>query len=125
MSINDADCDIVKTGEIARDIPCMIPAAKPSNSADSTDHMYALPTPHVLRDVSANNVKYDKAHTDHTYTELSDIPMESYGSESDSQNDVVTTGSKFIISSSDKVEINLEYQCNTSLPEATKERTVS
>ena len=57
--------------------------------------------------------------------ELSDVPTEPYGSESDSQNDVVTTRGKFIISRSDKVEISLEYQCSTSLPEATNEGTGS
>ena len=35
------------------------------------------------------------------------MPTEPYGSESDSLNDVVTTGDKFIISRSDKVEISL------------------
>ena len=49
------------------------------------------------------------------------MPTEPYSCDSDSQDDVVTTGGKFIITRSDKVEISLEYQCSNSLPEATKE----
>ena len=51
------------------------------------------------------------------------MPTEPYGCDSDSQDDVVTMGGKFIISRSDKVEISLEYQCSNSLPEATKKCT--
>ena len=48
------------------------------------------------------------------------MPTEPYGCDSNSQDDVVTTGGKFIISRSEKVEISLECQCNNSLPEVTK-----
>ena len=58
---------------------------------------------------------------DHSYAELSDVPTEPYKHDSDSQDDIITNGGKLIISSSDKVEISLEYQCGDSLPEATKE----
>ena len=101
VSTKDADCDIIETGAITADIPAPKPKYKLSVSADSSDHMYASLTPLVLCDV-----RHDKVHTDHTYAELSDFPTEPYGSDSDSQNDVVTTSGKFIISSSDKVEIN-------------------
>ena len=51
------------------------------------------------------------------------MPTEPYKHDSDSQDDIITTGGKLIISSSDKVEISVEYQCDNSLPEATKEST--
>ena len=70
---------------------------------------------------SAKNQEHQQQHDDHSYAELSDVPTELYGGDSDSQDEVVTTGGKFIISRSDKVEISLEYQCSTSLREATKE----
>ena len=62
-------------------------------------------------------------NNDHSYTELSDVPTELYERESDSQDDIITTGGKVIISSSDKVEISVEYQCENPLPDATKEGT--
>ena len=128
--IDDAKCDTVETKQTPGDteFTWQHTVSKPSTSVDTTDHTYALPTPHVLKDTSTNNVentKQQQQHANHTYAELSDVPTELYGSESDSQNDVVTTGSKFIISRSDKVEISLEYQCSTSLPEATNEGTGS
>ena len=58
---------------------------------------------------------------DHSYAELSDVATEPYKHDSDSQDDIVTTGGKVIISSFDKVEISVEYQCENPLPEATKE----
>ena len=57
--------------------------------------------------------------------ELSDVATEPYKHDSDSQDDIVTTGGKVIISSSDKVEISVEYQCENTLPEATKEFTTT
>ena len=51
------------------------------------------------------------------------MPTKPYKHDSDSQDDIVTTGGKLIISLSDKVEISVEYQCDNSLPEATKEST--
>ena len=62
---------------------------------------------------------------DHNYAELSDVPTEPYEHDSDSQDDIVTTGGKLIISSSDKVEISVEYQCENTLPEATKGSTTT
>ena len=51
------------------------------------------------------------------------MPTKPYEHDSDSQHDIVTTGGKLIISSSDKVEISVEYLCDDSLPDATKEST--
>ena len=65
------------------------------------------------------------ASDDHNYAELSDVATEPYEHDSDSQDDIVTTGGKVIISSSDKVEISVEYQCEDTLPEATKDSTTT
>ena len=99
------------------------------NSA--SDHTYASPTPIVANAIQDDNTNNDTNRTthqvsdDHNYAELSDVPTEPYSCNSDSQDDVVTTGGKIIISKFDKVEISLEYQCNNSLPEATKEESKS
>ena len=99
------------------------------NSA--SDHNYASPTPIVANAIQDDNTNNDTNRTthqvsdDHNYAELSDVPTEPYSCNSDSQNDVVTTGGKIIICKFDKVEISLEYQCNNSLPEATKEESKS
>ena len=62
---------------------------------------------------------------DHSYAELSDVPTKPYKHDSDSQDDIVTTGGGLIISSSDKIEISVEYQCENTLPEATKGSTTT
>ena len=62
---------------------------------------------------------------DHSYAELSDVPTEPCERDSDSQDDIITTGDKLIISSSDKVEISVEYQYENTLPEATKGSTTT
>ena len=93
------------------------------------DHTYASPTLQIRSDVLSNPPARDQKSEqrppsdDHSYAELSDVPTEPYEHDSDSQDDIITTGGKLIISSSDKVEISVEYQCDNSLPEATKEGT--
>ena len=93
------------------------------------DHTYASPTPQIHSDVLSNPPARDQkseqrpTSDDHSYAELSDVPTEPYKHDSDSQDDIVTTGGKLIISSLDKVEISVEYQCDNSLPEAKKEST--
>ena len=95
------------------------------------DHTYASPVPQVHSDVFSEPSVTDKiqnqcsASDDHSYAELSDVAMEPYEHNSDSQDDIVTTGGKVIISSSDKVEISVEYQCEDTLPEATKDSTTT
>ena len=96
----------------------MIPAK------EASDHSYASPTPH--KKASRSPVINNETHglNEHNYVEISDIPIEPYKShESDSQDEIVTTGGKFILSKSDQVEISLEYQCDVTLPEATDDQT--
>ena len=108
-----------------------IPLPSDQGISPAWDHTYASPTPQVRRDVVANppsrdqNCEQHPSNNDHSYAELSDVPTETYECDSDSQDDIVTTGGKVIISSSDKVEISVEYQCDNSLPEATNEGTGS
>ena len=60
---------------------------------------------------------------DHTYAENSDIPMEPYGSDSNSKLDAVTMGvtpgGRLIVASTDKLEISVEYSNSTALLEET------
>ena len=104
----------------------------PQQGTDTTqDHTYAFPIPQICSDVlieppvTAQRKDQHPASDDHSYAELSDVAIEPYEHDSDSQDDIVTTGGKVIISSSDKVEISVEYQCENTLPEATKESTTT
>ena len=104
----------------------------PEQGTDTTqDHTYASPVPQICSDVLSEPPVTDKKREqhppsdDHKYAELSDVATEPYKHDSDSQDDIVTTGGKVIISSSDKVEISVEYQCENTLPEATKECTTT
>ena len=104
----------------------------PEQGTDTTqDHTYAFPIPQICSDVlseppvTAQRKDQCPASDDHSYAELSDVATELYKHDSDSQDDIVTTGGKVIISSSDKVEISVEYQCKNTLPEATKESTTT
>ena len=104
----------------------------PKQGMDSTqDHIYASPIPQIHSDVLSEPPVIDQKREqhppsdDHSYAELSDVPTEPYKHDSDSQDDIVTTGGKLIISSSDKVEISVEYQCENTLPEATKGSTTT
>ena len=104
----------------------------PEQGADTTqDHTYASPIPQIHSDVLSKPQVTDQKRDqcppsdDHSYAELSDVATEIYKHISDSQDDIVTTGGKVIISSSDKVEISVEYQCENTLPEATKECTTA
>ena len=104
----------------------------PEQGTDTTqDHTYASPVPQICSDVLSEPPVTDlkrEQHPpsdDHSYAELSDVATEPYKHDSDSQDDIVTTGGKVIISSSDKVEISVEYQCENTLPEATKEHTTT
>ena len=90
----------------------------PEQSTDTTqDHTYASLIPQVHSDVLNEPPVTDKrqfqcpASDNHSVAELSDVATELYEHDSDSQDDIVTTGGKVIISSSDKVEISVEYQC--------------
>ena len=95
------------------------------------DHTYASPVPQIHSDVLSEPPVMDQKREqcppsdDHSYAELSDVPTEPYEHDSDSQDDIVTTGGKLIISSSDKVELSVEYQCDNTLPEATKGSTTT
>ena len=63
------------------------------------------------------------ALNEHNNTEISNILIEPYEPhESDSQDEIITTGGKFILSKSDQVEISLEYQCDVTLPEAMEDQ---
>ena len=110
--IDDVNSDNVQTGQKYQGTLEQT-VSKPNKALD---HTYASPTPQVCKDASTDIVESDKSqeqqqhHDNPTYVELSDMPTEPYGCESDSQDDVITTGGKFIISRSDKVEISLEYQ---------------
>ena len=104
----------------------------PEQGTDTTqDHTYTSPVPQVRSDVLSEPLVTDKrqnqcpASDDHSYAELSDVATEPYEHDSDSQDDIITTGGKVIISSSDKVEISVEYQCEDTLPEATKDSTTT
>ena len=104
----------------------------PEQGTDTTqDHTYASPVPQICSDVLSEPPVTDKKREqrppsdDHKYAELSDVATEPYKHDSDSQDDIVTTGGKVIISSSDKVKISVEYQCENTLPEATKECTTT
>ena len=104
----------------------------PEQGTDTTqDHTYASPVPQIRSDVLSEPPVTDQKREqrqpsdDHNYAELSDVATEPYEHDSDSQDDIVTTGGKVIISSSDKVEISVEYQCENTLPEATKECTTT
>ena len=95
------------------------------------DHTYASPVPQICSDVLSEPPVMDQKREqrppsdDHNYAELSDVPTKPYEHDSESQDDIVTTGCKLIISSSDKVEISVEYQCENTLPEATKGSTTT
>ena len=100
----------------------------PEQGTDTTqDHTYAYPVPQICSNVLSEPPATDQKREqcppsdDHSYAELSDVATELYEHDSDSQDDIVTTGGKVIISSSDKVKISVEYQCENTLPEATKE----
>ena len=104
----------------------------PKQGTDSTqDHTYTSPVPQIRSDVLSEPPVIDQKREqhppsdDHSYAELSDVPTEPYKHDSDSQDDIITTGGKLIISSSDKVEISVEYQCENTLPEATKGSTTT
>ena len=104
----------------------------PEQDTDSAqDHTYASPVPQIHSDVLSEPPVIDQKREqhppsdDHSYAELSDVATEPYKHDSDSQDDIVTTSGKVIISSSDKVEISVEYQCENTLPEATKGSTTT
>ena len=125
--IDDANNDSVQLAQMRSNAQdTMAPAVSKQVNDLDLDHTYASPTPQVRNEVNVNIVENDQnhepqqQHDNHTYAELSDMPTEPYEYDSDSQDDVVTTGGKFIISRSEKVEISLEYQCSNSLPEVTK-----
>ena len=84
------------------------------------DHSYASPVPQKKAELAQMKTVESMQPNDHTYTELSDIPTED-----DIRDEIITTGGKVILSKSDQVDISLEYQCNETLIEATKEQTVS
>ena len=92
---------------------CMVPDKTSSLSTNVGDHTYSSPLAHA---VWSNKLFETNQHTDHTYAELSDVPIEPCSSNSD---DVVTTGGKLVISRSEQVEISVKYQCNIAFPEAT------
>ena len=64
-----------------------------------------------------------KPASDHTYTEYSDTPIEPYGSDTEHTLDSVSTGvtkeGRFIVASTDRLEISVEYSSSTTLLEAT------
>ena len=104
----------------------------PKQGTDSTqDHTYTSPVPQIRSDVLSEPPVIDQNREkrppsdDHSYAELSDVPTKPYEPDSDSQDDIVTTGGKVIISSSDKVEISVEYQCEITLPEVTQGSTTT
>ena len=126
--IDDTNSDNVQTEQTKSNVQDTL-AQVALNQGNDLDDIYASPTPQVCNDVNADIVENDQnheqqqQHDDNTFVELSDVPTEPYGCDSDSQDDVVTTGGIFSISRLDKVEISLEYQCSNSLSEATKECT--
>ena len=102
------------------------PLALKQGMNPTQDHTYASPTPEIHSDVLSDPPVRDQKREqwppsdDHSYAELSDVPTKLYEHDSDSQDGIITTGGKLIILSSDKVEISVEYQCDNTLPEATK-----
>ena len=84
------------------------------------DHSYASPTPQKRAEIAQMKTVDSRKPNDHNYVELSDIPTED-----DIRDEIITTGGKVILSKSDQVEISLEYQCNETLIEATREQTES
>ena len=104
----------------------------PEQGTDTTeDHTYTSPVAQIHSDVLSEPPVIDQKweqcppSDDHSYAELSDVATKLYKHDSDCQDDIVTTGGKVIISSSDKVEISVEYQCENTLPEATKGSTTT
>ena len=85
----------------------------------SSDHIYSSPTPQPIQ-VSSLQAK---PTSDHTYAEHSDTPTEPYGSDTEHTLDSVSTGvtkeGQFIVASTDKLEISVEYLSSTTLLEAT------
>ena len=128
--IDDTNNDNVQPGQTKCNVQDTVaPTLRNQGNDLDLDQTDASPTPQVHNEEKVNSVENDcnhephLQHDDHTYAELSDVPTEPYSCDSDSQDDVVTTGGKFIISRSDNVEISLEYQCNNTLPKVTKECT--
>ena len=91
-----------------------------SPGKDQDDHSYASPVPQKRAEIAQMKTVESMQPNDHNYIELSDIPTED-----DIRDEIITTGGKVILSKSDQVEISLEYQCNETLIEATKEQTES
>ena len=90
----------------------------PQQGTDTTqDHTYASPVAQIRSDVLSEPPVIDQKweqcppSDDHSYAELSDVATKPYKHDCYCQDDIVTTGGKVIISSSDKVEISVEYQC--------------
>ena len=84
------------------------------------DHSYASPVPQKKAELAQMKTVESMQPNNHIYAESSDIPTED-----DIRDEIITTGGKVILSKSDQVEISLEYQCDATLIEATKEQTVS
>ena len=82
------------------------------------DHSYASPMPQNRVEIALMKTVDSMQANDHNYAELSDI-----ATEDDIRDEIITTGGKVILSKSDQVEISLEYQCNETLIEATREQT--
>ena len=82
------------------------------------DHSYASLIPQKRAVVAQMKTAESRNPNDHNYVESSDIPTEQ-----DTQDEIITTGGKVILSKSDQVEISLEYQCDETLIEATGDRT--
>ena len=89
-----------------------------SPGKEQDDHSYASPTPQKKTETAQMKTVDSMQPNDHNYAELSDIPTEN-----DIRDEIITTGGKVILSKSDQVEISLEYQCNETLMEATREQT--
>ena len=82
------------------------------------DHSYASPTLQKRAVVAHMKTTESRNPNDHNYMGSSDIPTDE-----DTQDEIITSGGKVILSKSDQVEISLEYQCNETLIEATEDRT--
>ena len=126
QSVRTSESNVVSVARITSTPPL------PEQGTNTTqDHSYTSPIPQVRSDVLSEPSVTDKiqnqcsASDDHSYAELSDVATEPYEHNSDSQDDIVTTGGKVIISSSDKVKISVEYQCEDTLAEATKDSTTT
>ena len=93
--------------------------SKDTAKTTNSDHTYSSPRPQSTP-VSDTQVN---PKSDHTYAENSDVPTEPYSSDSDSKLDTVTTGvttgSRLIVASMDKLEISVEYANSATLLEAT------